>query len=534
MMGGRWQMQSLCLPLVLGFVLAGVIACEWAPGTIAPAAGRDSESPESQFATLIALEVRREIPVVWAGPSDALPELTDSGFHALHDGHRVTADSNGEALLQGKIGSATCKVYLFQVSSLVKRACPRSSYTGGNTSCLEEGSAVFNGCSDHLIMTPSSEIRVKGSWVSVTYLPDRQLTLVVVSEGAAEVRPVVDFDTRDLGTVISVAPEQLLVTLPDDMYVDEPIRQPLPLDALPWWVQELGIEAWMERVADHAHRDMVPFVSPGTVEVDEGTLREYPGAEVMGPGQLLGDADGDGRCTEVDALTALQMAVGISAPRASMNVNRDGSVTEVDALIILQWAAEGDQCQAGAVASPSKPPQAGTPSTPSLANTPSLRPTPTLRPVPAGRSAPTPVAARTPTPTRTLVPADRSTPPPVGTDTPTPTPAPSRTPTPISTDRPTPTPVPADTRRPVSTDTPTPLPVPADTPTPSPVPTDTPTALPVRIDTPTPSPVPTDTPTPTLVPTDTPTPPGPISPLPTPEGYYRAHGLAYADGTASE
>ena len=64
--------------------------------------------------------------------------------------------------------------------------------------------------------------------------------------------------------------------------------------------------------------------------------------EAMG---ATGDGNGDGRCTEVDALLALQMAVGLEPPIVeTMDVNSDGSITEVDALMILQWAVTGGQC----------------------------------------------------------------------------------------------------------------------------------------------------------------------------------------------
>ena len=60
---------------------------------------------------------------------------------------------------------------------------------------------------------------------------------------------------------------------------------------------------------------------------------------VTGPGiGQLGDANGDGRCTEVDALQALKMAVGQVAQDVNrLDTNRDGKVSEVDALQILKW-----------------------------------------------------------------------------------------------------------------------------------------------------------------------------------------------------
>ena len=71
-------------------------------------------------------------------------------------------------------------------------------------------------------------------------------------------------------------------------------------------------------------------------------------------GGLQGDANGDGRCTEVDALSALQMTAGLAPADSRMDVDGDNRVTEVDALSIIQWAAAGGQCR-GAVPPPAPP-----------------------------------------------------------------------------------------------------------------------------------------------------------------------------------
>ncbi len=60
--------------------------------------------------------------------------------------------------------------------------------------------------------------------------------------------------------------------------------------------------------------------------------------------KLPGDGNGDGLCTEVDALMALQMAVGKLAEDLNMDVDQDGQVTERDALTILLWAIRDGQC----------------------------------------------------------------------------------------------------------------------------------------------------------------------------------------------
>jgi len=88
-------------------------------------------------------------------------------------------------------------------------------------------------------------------------------------------------------------------------------------------------------------------------------------------GHVPGDADGDGRCTEVDALTALQMASGAMPPDLTMDVDGDGKVTELDALTIIQWAAAGGTCGSA----PSGPPPAQPPAQP---------PGPAPQPMPGG------------------------------------------------------------------------------------------------------------------------------------------------------
>ena len=51
---------------------------------------------------------------------------------------------------------------------------------------------------------------------------------------------------------------------------------------------------------------------------------------------IVGDINGDGSVTSVDALMVLQMTVGNIAETSSADINGDGSVTSVDALMILQ------------------------------------------------------------------------------------------------------------------------------------------------------------------------------------------------------
>ena len=56
---------------------------------------------------------------------------------------------------------------------------------------------------------------------------------------------------------------------------------------------------------------------------------------------FLGDGDGDGRTTEVDALMALQMSVGLRPEDLVLDADGDGNVTSNDARILLQQAVGG-------------------------------------------------------------------------------------------------------------------------------------------------------------------------------------------------
>jgi hypothetical protein len=68
------------------------------------------------------------------------------------------------------------------------------------------------------------------------------------------------------------------------------------------------------------------------LSIQNGTFK------VLGNEQLKGDFNGDGRLTPVDALAALQMAVGKRAEEAVMDVNNDNKVTSLDASQILKEA----------------------------------------------------------------------------------------------------------------------------------------------------------------------------------------------------
>lgn len=60
---------------------------------------------------------------------------------------------------------------------------------------------------------------------------------------------------------------------------------------------------------------------------------------VLGSGQGIGDCNGDGQITALDALCALQMSVGKKPENPEMDINKDGKVSSLDARKILRIAA---------------------------------------------------------------------------------------------------------------------------------------------------------------------------------------------------
>jgi len=220
--------------------------------------GKTTPPPKVNF------QVQRISSTVRTGTSSSsLTQLTDAAFHPFPAGHLVTTDGTGEALLQGSLGGNICQIYVFQRTSLQAKACPKSQYKGGNVvSCAQEGDAVYQGCKGHLRMTPSAEVEATGTWMSLTYLPELQLTLVIVLEGEVVVRPVLDVETGGLGDAIGVAAQEFLFTAPDDMpqeIAGLPARTSLPLERLPALIDRLGLWTRIERLQERAGADRVSF-----------------------------------------------------------------------------------------------------------------------------------------------------------------------------------------------------------------------------------------------------------------------------------
>lgn len=246
---------------LVAFSLAALLAgCGFLnpPGTAPPSpepatGGAASTIPVAEP----AFEVSRVLAVVRAGASDPLPEIGPER-RALPDGQRVATDAEGEALLQATLDGELCEVHLFQDGALVKRACGREDAGRGNVSCLEEGSAVFRNCSNHLVMTAGGEVRLEGTWAWITYQPSTAWTSVLLLEGQATAWPVLDADKRSLGEPTSLGAGELWFSRPDGQPEDAAglkSRAAYPLGELTGLVEPLGLGAWLERGRARAGTD---------------------------------------------------------------------------------------------------------------------------------------------------------------------------------------------------------------------------------------------------------------------------------------
>jgi hypothetical protein len=155
------------------------------------------------------------------------------------------------------------------------KACPRSNYEAGiAATCQQEGDAVYKECKNHVEMTPSGEVRVRGSWVEITYISNLQMTLVIVLEGQATVQPVLVAETYKLGSPVAVLPGQFFYTSPDNRAISfsgVPARSAVPLQQLRLLIEKLQLQDRMKWIGSLAIRDKLEFSE--LIERDDIFLR---------------------------------------------------------------------------------------------------------------------------------------------------------------------------------------------------------------------------------------------------------------------
>jgi hypothetical protein len=207
-------------------------------------------------------EVRRRQPQVWAGsPGNNPPLLANDNWKDLFAGDSVRTDGDGEAEL--RLVGCDGSVWVFDSSTLSVWTCTKKAESDKEYWCTEEGTAGFNiSCSSRfdVVDTPSAQVNIQATAFTITYLPERQLTLVTVLHGAVEVAPVLNMETLEIGPAVDVEAGYFLYTMPGEIPPEignVPARAPRPLYELPLIVDELGIRGWMDDITGWADVEQI-------------------------------------------------------------------------------------------------------------------------------------------------------------------------------------------------------------------------------------------------------------------------------------
>ena len=85
--------------------------------------------------------IQRLAPSVFMGEADPLPEITVDDAQDFPLNFLATTGQDGEAVIKGELEGASCSIFIFFDTRLERSACNKAA-SDGNTTCLEEGSAV--------------------------------------------------------------------------------------------------------------------------------------------------------------------------------------------------------------------------------------------------------------------------------------------------------------------------------------------------------------------------------------------------------
>jgi len=232
--------------LVVLFVL--IIFIFVRPGSRNPS-GTSTVDTQPQFT------IQRLAPAVFMGEADPLPEVTANDAQPFPLNFLATTGQDGEAVIKGNVEGTSCSIFIFFNTRLERSACNKAA-SAGNATCLEEGSAVFENCHDHLVQTAAGEVKLLGTWASVTYLPDQKLTLLAVTEGETSVQPVVDDTNQTLGGPVTVGAGEYYYSAPDqemNPVAGAPPRQAIPLDEIsPLLAQYPQAAGWFAKAMERS------------------------------------------------------------------------------------------------------------------------------------------------------------------------------------------------------------------------------------------------------------------------------------------
>ena len=199
----------------------------------------------------VDFQIRRFANRVFFGLDAPLPELIDDQFHPFPEGSQASTDDIGIALLEGSAAAGNCRIFVFKTTTLKKSACQPGTFAGSNSSCVEAGSALFNNCSGHLVITASGVAEHKFTALSATYLPEQQITFFYALEGAVEVSPLRELGNYDnMAESVNLEAGQYLYTAPDERMIEMmgiPMRVPQQADTIRPLLDELQMWEWMEQ-----------------------------------------------------------------------------------------------------------------------------------------------------------------------------------------------------------------------------------------------------------------------------------------------
>ena len=178
----------------------------------------------------------------------------------VRSGGLVTTDPCGQAVLNSRCGT----IYVFQDSGLRFSHCDQQTAFSA-AGCLTDGTIAWNNtCPAGVatIVSPNASIELHGTWVSATYLPDRQLTLFTVLEGEAVATPL-DATGAPSGVPQDIPRNAFWFTAPLD-----PAGEPAtvggvaaqavrPIEEIEPVIGELQLESWMAAVKTRAGTDGV-------------------------------------------------------------------------------------------------------------------------------------------------------------------------------------------------------------------------------------------------------------------------------------
>ena len=255
-----------------------------------PPAQNGSSAQTGNNASLPPAHMKRHLTAVLRNDT----ELSKDSLYELQNGDRIRTNDGGE----GWLYLSNCQtVYLFQQSGLIKSANSKADSQSGSSTNLYNGSAVVKDskCAGQVVIqTDGAEIRLTGTWVSVTYLPVQQLTLVMVFEGAAEFQAVLDSKLRTLDQAVKVPSGYFLFSTRGNRsksVAGLAAQKPHSFQQLPGLLAELNLWKWIPRIRDRARMDNIPFPEflvaqctvKGTNTVTAWRLRQTPvGGAVVG------------------------------------------------------------------------------------------------------------------------------------------------------------------------------------------------------------------------------------------------------------